>query len=435
MADDHRRGFLKTTALGVATATAVSAITAQRAAGANQKVRIALIGCGGRGSSVAREFATLAGVEFAYVCDPDSSRAADAVRKLSNQPKPVSDFRVALDDKTVDAVIVATPDHWHTPASILAADAGKHVYVEKPCSHNVREGRLLVEAARRNDAHIQHGTQSRSHDLILQAIQLLRDGAIGDVLMAKAWNVQRRGEIGRAKPTDPPAGFDYDKWVGPAPMVPFQSNRHHYTWHWWHNFGTGDMGNDGVHELDIARWGLGVKTHPSQVSAIGGKFAFDDDQQFPDTQYACFDYPGDGAVGNRRQLVFEMRLWSRYGLEGVDNGNAFYGTDGWMLLSKRGILKVFDDRDHSKPITSERPRVTGHFQNFVDAVRGEDELRAEINVGHLSATLCHLGNIAARVGRGFEFDPANERALGDADANSLLRREYREGHWGVPMGV
>lgn len=435
MSSDHRRSFLKTTALGAATAAAASVITPRRAVGANRKVRLALIGCGGRGSGVARDFANLADVDFAYVCDPDSSRAADAVRKLSNQPKPVGDFRTALDDKSVDAVIVATPDHWHTPASILAADAGKHVYVEKPCSHNVREGRLLVDAARRNNCHIQHGTQSRSHDLILQAIQLLRDGAIGDVLMAKAWNVQRRGEIGHAQPTDPPAGFDYNTWVGPAPMVPFQSNRHHYTWHWWYNFGTGDMGNDGVHELDIARWGLDVQTHPTRVAAIAGKFAFDDDQQFPDTQYACFDYPGDGSVGKRRQLVFEMRLWSRYGLEGIDNGNAFYGTNGWMLLSKRGILKVFDDRNRPQPVTSERPPVTGHFQNFLDAIRGEDKLRAEIEVGHLSATLCHLGNIAARVGRGFEFDPATERIVGDEKAGSLLRREYREGYWAVPKGV
>ncbi len=435
MTNEKRRSFLKSTALGVASASAVSGLTARHATAANRKIRLALIGCGGRGSGVAREFATLPHVEFAYVCDPDSSRAADAVRKLSNQPRPAGDFRTALDDKSVDAVIVATPDHWHTPASILAADAGKHVYVEKPCSHNVREGRLLVEAARRNKAHIQHGTQSRSHDLILQAMQLLSDGAIGKVLMAKAWNVQRRGEIGRSQPTAPPAGFDYDTWVGPAPMVPFQSNCHHYTWHWWHNFGTGDMGNDGVHELDIARWGLGVDTHPSNVSAVGGKFAFNDDQQFPDTQYACFDYPGDGAVGSRRQLVFEMRLWSRYGLEGVDNGNAFYGTDGWMLLSKRGILKVFDERNRPKPITSDLPQVTGHFQNFIDAIRGEGKLRAEIEVGHLSATLCHLGNVAARIGHGFEFDPALETAPQDNEANSLLRREYRAGHWAVPKNV
>jgi len=435
MFPDNRRNFLKTTALGVASATAVSALTVRRAAAANQRIRLALIGCGGRGSGVIADFARLPHVDVAYVCDPDSGRAASVVRQLATQPRPVSDLRQALDDKSVDAVVVATPDHWHAPAAILAVAAGKHVYVEKPCSHNVREGRLLVEAARSHQRLVQHGTQSRSHDLILQAVNLLREGAIGDVLAAKAWNVQQRGEIGRARPTDPPAGFDYDMWVGPAPLVPFQSNRHHYTWHWWHHFGTGDMGNDGVHELDIARWGLGVETHPTRVAALGGKFSFDDDQQFPDTQYACFDYPGDGSVGQRRQLVYEMRLWSRYGLEGVDNGNAFYGTDGWMLLSKRGVLKVFDQRNRPQPLAVEKPQVSSHFQNFLDAIRGEDALRAEIEVGHLSATLCHLGNLSTRLGRSLEFDPPSERIVGDDEANRLLRREYREGHWAVPHGV
>lgn len=431
--NDNRRNFLKTTTLGVATASAVSALAVRSASAATQRVRIGLIGSGGRGTGVIREFAQLKGIQVAYVCDPDEGRAANAVRALSNQPTAVSDPRIVCDDKSVDAVIVATPDHWHAPAAILAVEAGKHVYVEKPCSHNVREGRLLVEAARRQKRKVQHGTQSRSHDIIMQAVNMLREGVIGDVLTAKAWNVQRRGEIGKAKPSDPPSGFDYDMWIGPAPMVPFQSNRHHYTWHWWYNFGTGDMGNDGVHELDIARWGLGVETHPSRVAAVGGKFAFDDDQEFPDTQYVCFDYDGD--VGQRRQLVFEMRLWSRYGLEGVDNGNAFYGTDGWMLVSKRGILKVFDERNRPKPIATERPSPTNHFQNFIDAVRGDDELRAEIEVGHLSATLCHLGNIAARLDRGFEFDPKREQVVGDDEANKLISRQYRDGHWAVPKGV
>jgi predicted dehydrogenase len=433
MFQDNRRQFIAKTSLGITGAVATNTLAVKAANAANAQIRLALIGCGGRGTSVIRDFAKFEGVEIAYVCDPDQGRAANAVRSLSNTPKPISDLRIALDDSSVDAVVVATPDHWHAPAAILAADAGKHVYVEKPCSHNLREGRLLVEAARRNKRMVQHGTQSRSHDLIVQAINLLRDGVIGDVLTAKAWNVQRRGEIGKSNPSKPPNDFDYDMWVGPAPMVPYQANRHHYTWHWWHAFGTGDMGNDGVHELDIARWGLGVETHPTSVAAMGGKFAFDDDQQFPDTQYVCFDYPGDGAVGNRRQLVFEMRLWSRYGLEGVDNGNAFYGTDGWMLLSKRGILKVFDNRNQPKPISSERPVVSNHFLNFIDAIRGYDGLRAEIEVGHLSASLCHLGNIAARLGRGFQFDPQTEQIVGDDDANRLIGREYRKDHWAIPQ--
>ncbi|MCA9210620.1 MAG: Gfo/Idh/MocA family oxidoreductase, partial [Planctomycetales bacterium] len=330
----------------------------------------------------------------------------------------------------------ATPDHWHAPAAILAAEAGKHVYVEKPCSHNVREGRLLVDAARRNKRLVQHGTQSRSMSLIAHAVQLLRDGIIGDVLTAKAWNVQKRGPIGKAQPSKPPSGVDYDLWVGPASWLPYQSNRFHYTWHWWHNFGTGDMGNDGVHELDIARWGLGVTEHPSTVAAIGGKLAYDDDQQFPDTQYVQFDYPGDGRPGSRRQLIFEMRLWSRYGLQGFDNGNAFYGTSGWMLLSKRGALKVYDERNRELELKPSDLNLPAHDQNFINAIRGEQPLTAEIEIGHLSATLCHLGNIATRLGRSLAFDPRTETVADDAEANRMLGREYRDGgHWATPAAA
>ncbi len=433
MKPTDRRSFLQTTALGATTATVATALSMRRAHGAAERTRLALIGCGGRGTSVIREFARLPNVDIGYVCDPDAGRATRAVEVLSNQARPLSDFRRALDDKSIDGVVIATPDHWHAPAAILAAAAGKHVYVEKPCSHNLREGRLLVEAARRNKRVVQHGTQSRSNDLVVQAITLLREGAIGDVLMAKAWNVQRRGEIGHAEPSAPPFGFDYDAWVGPAPMVPFQSNRHHYTWHWWYDFGTGDMGNDGVHELDIARWGLGVETHPSRITAIGGKLAFHDDQQFPDTQYVGFEYPAAGSNAGGKQLVFEMRLWSRYGLEGVDNGNAFYGTNGWLLVSKRGILRRFDALNRPQPVPESRPQLTSHFQNFIDAMRGEAEPRAGIETGHLSASLCHLGNVATRIGRSLQFDPATETIEQDAEANALLGRTYRAGgHWAIP---
>ncbi|MCA9202425.1 MAG: Gfo/Idh/MocA family oxidoreductase, partial [Planctomycetales bacterium] len=274
----YRRTFLTGVAMAAA---AVPASRMARAAKANDRIRVGLIGCGGRGRGVAAGFAGLKEVEVAAVCDPDSGHAASTSQLLPNKPPVQVDMRRLLDDKSIDAVIVATPDHWHAPAAILAAEAGKHVYVEKPCSHNVREGRLLVDAARRNKRLVQHGTQSRSMSLIAHAVRLLGDGIIGDVLTAKAWNVQKRGPIGKAQPSKPPSGVDYDLWVGPASWLPYQSNRFHYTWHWWHNFGTGDMGNDGVHELDIARWGLGVTEHPSTVAAIGGKLAYDDDQQFP----------------------------------------------------------------------------------------------------------------------------------------------------------
>jgi predicted dehydrogenase len=427
-----RRAFLKSTAAAMAAGAVVAPVALSQAApSAAETVRLALIGCGGRGRGLAGSFAGLANVEFAYVCDPDTGRAGSTAASLGGKPQAVKDLRRVLDDKSIDAVIVATPDHWHTPAALLAIEAGKHVYVEKPCSHNLREGRLLVDLARRNKRLVQHGTQSRSDALVQRGIQLLRDGAIGDVLVAKAWNVQRRGPIGKAKPSDPPAGVDYDLWIGPAPLVPYQSNRFHYSWHWWYAFGTGDTGNDGVHELDVARWGLGVQTHPSTISAVGGKFAFDDDQQFPDTQYAAFEYPGDGTPGQRRQLVFEMRLWSRYGLEGADNGNAFYGTKGWMLLSKRGILQVYDEQNRTVPAKVDLPEPRSHYQNFVDTIRGEAELAAEIEVGHLSASLCHLANISTRVGRSLRFDPQREQIAGDDEADALLSREYRD-HFARP---
>ena len=430
----NRRAFLKTTT-GIAGVAALDRAFSVNTLGANRLVRLGLIGCGGRGTGVAAGFHRLENVEVGFVSDPDEARRNKTAQSLSPGAKSVPDLREMLEDKSVDGVIVATPDHWHTPASLLAVQAGKHVYVEKPCSHNVREGRLLVDAARKHQRWVQHGTQSRSSGLMHQGVELLRSGAIGDVLVAKAWNVQLRGPIGRETPSDPPPGVNYDLWVGPAPFVPFQKNRFHYSWHWWHHFGTGDMGNDGAHELDIARWGLGVDAHPNVVSGLGGKNAYDDDQEFPDTQYVSFEYrKAAGTPAKQRQLIWEMRLWSRYGLEGIDNGNAFYGTKGWMLLSKRGVLKIFDERNKEVPIQGEPPRLRGHFENFVDAIRGEGKLTAEIEVGHLSASLCHLGNVATRVGRTLQFDPSREQVLNDPEANRLLGREYRQDHWATPRG-
>jgi predicted dehydrogenase len=436
-----RRTFLMQSGAGVVGAAAAAA-AGRAALGAADSVVLGAIGCGGRGTGILKTFAGLPGVEVAYVCDPDEKRAAAAARAVASisgkTPRVVKDLRQVLDDRAVDAVTVATPDHWHAPATILACDAGKHVYVEKPCSHNIREGRLMVEAARRHGRVVQHGTQSRSNGVIVQAIQSLRDGLIGEVMVAKAFDIQRRKNIGHASPSTAPAELDYDLWVGPAPMVPYQANRLHYNWHWWYDFGTGDMGNDGVHELDIARWGLGVEGHPSTIAAMGGKYVFDDDQQFPDTQFVLFEYPGDGKVGHRRQLMFEMRIWSPYSPEdGIDNGVAFYGTEGWMHLSKRakGIVKVFDKQNKPRPFRAEIPQLPGHQEDFLNALRTGKTPAAEIGVGFTSAALCHLGNIATRLGRTLHFDPASESFVGDAEAQKLVSRTYRQGHWAVPKGV
>ena len=240
----NRREFLKGSGAAAVVAASSPVLTSvpAAAAGANDRIRYAVIGCGGQGrrSHIGR-FPQGVNAEIVAVCDPDESRRAQASTEAGGA-EPVDDLRRILDDPAVDAVTIATPDHWHTPAAIMALDAGKHVYLEKPCSHNLREGRLLVEAARKSGRVLQHGTQARSSRGFVEAVRMLHDGVIGDVLVAKAWNVQKRRNIGRERPGSPPDGFDYDLWVGPAPMVPFQKNRHHYSWHWWYHFGTGDLG-------------------------------------------------------------------------------------------------------------------------------------------------------------------------------------------------
>ncbi len=440
MSNKTRRRFLKESGLGMAGTAALGFSGAMRAAGAaegaNHKIVVGLIGCGGRGPGVAEG---MGGAD--YVCDADRGRLAGAAKKFDvPSSRAVTDMRRILDDKSVDAVIIATPDHWHAPAAILACEAGKHVYVEKPCCHNFREGQLLVEAARRHRRVVQHGTQQRSAAFTANAVQLLHEGIIGDVLVAKAWNVQRRGNIGHEQPSDPPPGVDYDAWIGPAAWVPFQKNRFHYSWHWWYDFGTGDMGNDGVHDIDYARWGLGVETLPSRISAVGGKYYFDDDQQFPDTQTVAFEYPGDGKVGNVRQLIFEMRIWSTNYPFNCDSGAEFYGTEGRMFLSKRGKLEIVDGRnrriDGAKPKSEPPVRLGSHQEDFLDAIRNDRRPNADIEIGFRSAALCNLGNLATRLGRSLQLDPDTQQILGDEEASRMLSREYRKGgHWAIPKGV
>lgn len=431
-ADASRREFLKISAGAfAATGLAGSALAGNSA---NDKLVVGLIGCGGRGRHDAGLFQKTPNVEVAWTCDVDEARRQKVTGELGVPlDRSVSDMRRLLDDKTVDAVIVTTPDHWHSPAAILACDAGKHVYVEKPISHNVREGRLLVGAAERNKRMVQHGTQVRSTGMIAEAVKMLHSGAIGTVLVAKCWNIQRRGTIGRQQPSDAPAGLDYDNWVGPAQSVPYQANRCHGGWHWWYDFGTGDMGNDGVHDVDYTRWGLGVETHPNRIVALGGKFHFDDDQQFPDTQQVTFEYAGDGKPGSQRMLIFEQRLWSTNYPYNVDSGAEFYGTDGQMFLSRRGKVELRSGKNVKAelPIKPEAQNDAAHVRNFCDAIRIGAKLNADALTGHLTSSLCHLGNVATRLGRSLAFNPQTEQVLGDDQANALMGREYRE-HWGKP---
>jgi predicted dehydrogenase len=345
-------------------------------------------------------------------------------------------MRTLYDDAHVDAVFIATPDHWHAPAAILALDAGKHVYVEKPCCHNILEGRLMAEAVRRSGKALQVGTQSRSTDCVSEAIQRVHEGEIGEVLVAKAWNSQRRGTIGHTQPGSPPEALDFDLWVGPAPMVEYRPNLLHSNWRWWYDFGCGDIGNDGVHDIDVACWGLGATSHPTRATCLGGKYFFDDDQQFPDTQNAVFEYPVDGDSPKRKQLIFEQRIWSPYVQEGYENGAAFYGTSGCLIIGHNVGWKLYGERNKLIAERQGGADVPAHHQNFFDCVRGAAKKpAADIDAGVRAATLVHLANITARVGRTVSFDPQTYTIVGDDEANGLVRRHYRAGHWAVPDGA
>ena len=433
MSDQTRRTFLKKAAAGSAGAAAFTWAGATGAAGANEQIVLGIIGCGGRGRGLARAFAAQPGVKVAYACDPDTARQ----NRVKGAREKVNDLRRVLDDKSVDAVVVATCDHWHAPAAIMACNAGKHVYVEKPCSHNIREGRLLLDAARHNKRVVQVGTQYRSHPVINKAVALAREGLIGDVLVTKAWNVEMRRNIGKMKPSEVPPGVDYDTWVGPAEFVPFQKNRFHYEWHWWYNFGTGSMGNSGAHDMDYARWGLGVTTHPSFVSGTGGKYFFDDDQQFDDTATVVFEWPGDGKIGSKRQLIYEIRIWSRNYPYNCDMGAEFYGTQGTIMVSLRGKIRILNKKNQRIEVEPKNPPkiITNHQADFLDAVKTPRRPNADIEIGHVSATLCHLGNICTRLRRTLKFDLEKEQIIGGKEANAMVRRTYRKGHWAIPKGV
>ncbi len=411
---------------------AVAATAARRLAmAASDKVNIGIVGVGGRGRDLLQSYGKINGVTVKYFCDADNAslEKAQGIALKMGIPKPaeVSDMRRVLDDKDVDAVVVATPDHWHAPAAILAADAGKDVYVEKPASHNIREGRLMIDAARRNGRLMQVGTQSRSRASTVRAVELAKSGKIGKVLMAKAWNVQLRVDIGHKEDGPVPPGVDYETWLGPAPWIPFNENRFHYKWHWHWHFGTGDAGNDGVHQMDVARWALGV-SYPVRVSGSGRKVFFRDDQQTPDTMLATFDYE-DG-----KSMIWEQRIWNPYRMEEVENGVAIYGTEGMIRIgsyNRRWGYKVFDRDGRMIQHDDAGDGETPHEQKFIECIRSRKLPPADIMEGHLSAIHAHLANIVARTGRNVSFDQETETIPDDSGANLHVRRAYRT-HWGTP---
>lgn len=424
MSRTHRRHFLKASALF--SLAFVSGSLTPRTYAANEKIVLGLVGCGQRGKGFYDDVQA--------VCDVDAGRLKKAAESCKVAERDaVADMRRLFDRKDIDGIIMATPDHWHTPGAILAADAGKHVYLEKPAAHNYREIGLLRKAVERNKIVFQHGTQSRCGDLIAGTVQLLRDGVIGDVLACKAWNIQKRKNIGNKSPGAVPKGVDYDTWVGPAEMVPFQENRFHGDWRWWFNFGSGDIGNDGAHEIDMARWGLDVHGLPDEIAASGGKFFFKDDQEFPDTATAVFEWDG-GGIGKRKQLIFEMRLWSTNYPYNTDSGVEFYGTKGQIYVSKRGKFQLLNDKNARVDDIKPTLKVGfNHVEDFKRSIKDPSrKTRANIEETADTVALLTLANVAVRFGKSIEFDKNTERCRTE-EANKLLGRTYRnEGHWSVP---
>jgi predicted dehydrogenase len=422
----NRREFLQSS-------IAVSALSAPLIA-ASDKVNIAIVGVNGQGRNLTNQFCTLPDVNIPYLVDTDSNvfgRAAKTVEEQKGKaPKLVGDIRKVLEDKSVDAIVVATPDHWHAPATILGVNAGKDVYVEKPCAHNFREARLMVDEAHRTNRIVQHGTHYRSFPSYARAVEYVRAGKIGKALMAKAWDVQLRDDIGHKEDGKVPAGVDYENWTGPALMLPFNENRYHYKWHWNWNYGTGDVGNDGVHQMDLARWVLGIDS-PATVSGWGRKMFFQDDQKTPDTANISFDC-GDKAI------LFEMRIWNPYGMETQENGVAIYGTDGVMHIGRWNMdggqkygYRVFD-KTHKLVFEDYETEVKAwHPRNFIDCVKSRKKPNAEIEIGFKSTQFAHLANIVIRSGHNIKFDAKTGTIAGDAQASALLGREYRK-HWATP---
>lgn len=465
-----RREFLSTTgklSAGLMAAGALSSCggssrvpaagAAAKRFGPNAQIQMAVVGVRSRGWHLVSEFAKMPGVRIAALCDIDgnvlSRRAAEFEQQFGYRPKTYGNYRELLEDPAVDAVVLATPNHWHALGTVWACQAGKHVYVEKPCCHNVFEGRKMVEAARKYDRLVQVGLQNRSIGNVRKAMEFLHGGGIGKVYMARGLCYKPRDWIGQVKDgigTGPEYEYyvfnqpgkhydqayldkvDYEQWTGPAPLLPFNYNRFHYNWHWNRLYGGGDAANQGPHQFDIARWGLGQREHPVKISGFGGIYGPPSDQDVPDTLTANLEY-GDGTL-----LVFEVRGWYTNAEDEIQMGNLFLGTEGWMRIDGSQWQTYFGrnnepgpgseaDEASADPMIATGAGDEGHFANFVQALRTgrRSDLTAEIEEGYLSSALPALANISQRLGRTLTFDGEREQFVGDGEANRLLTRKYR----------
>ena len=429
-----RRQFVKTVSsatMGIVGARAP--LFAKRSPG--EKVVVCVMGLNGRGTVLAKTFAKTPNAEVASVCDVDATvlaKAAAAVSEAQGKAvKSMGDFRRALDDKSIDALVIAAPDHWHAPAALLAMSAGKHVYLEKPCGHNPREGELLVEAQRKHRRVVQMGTQQRSAPRSIEVLEAVREGLIGKPYQARAWYANTRGTIGRGKAAPVPGNLDYELWQGPAPHTPYHDNVIHYNWHWFRRWGTGEIANNGTHEIDVCRWALGVD-RCTRVTSTGGRHHFDDDWEFTDTQEAVFEFPGG------KRIIWQGQSCNGLNTYGRSRGTSILGTTGSVVMDRDGYV-VYDlenkvvkqnlatQAGDGLNISADDDMTNLHIANFVDAIRTGAALRQPIEEGAKSVLLCHLGNIAQWTGRALKIDPATGHIQGDEQAMAHWHREYAPG--------
>ena len=427
MSQHTRRSFLQQSA-AAGIGIGLGAGFASRAVAANDKIRLACIGVRGRGNGVMKSFAGHPDCDVTHICDVNEpirlERGAEMKELTGLQPKLVNDFRELLEDDTVDAFMVATPDHWHAMLTIHGCLAGKDVYVEKPASHNIVEGRVAVDAAHKHNRIVQLGTQIRSAEFMQEARDYVRSGKIGKVIYGRAWETDRAGAVHLAEDGTPPPGLDYEIWQGPVAERAYNPTIVGGAWRWLFDYGTGDLGNDGVHRIDYCRMLMDIDEMPQAVSCSGGKFFFtDDDQQWPDTMLVNYEFP-------QHVIQYEMRLWSKPRLHNATEGCCVYGENGWLWVTNTA-WRAYDGK--GKRVTdggAEKAEITdAHTRNFLDAMRSRqrDSLNQEILSGHISSAMCHMGNIAWRTGKKLRFDAATE-TFDDADGNQYLGREHRKGY-------
>ncbi len=434
-----RRSFLRNTVAGsVATGALANGVAK---AAASERVRVGIVGSGGRAMSLIRSFSANAEVEVVGLADLDPRRlpaGIEAVKTIQGTTVAThKDFRKLVDDPKIDALVVGTPDHWHAIPTIMACQADKDVYVEKPDGHNIVEGQRMVAAMRKHKRIVQLGTQSRTTERMQGAIDYIRSGKLGRCLVARAWESARQGSIGKPADGDPPAGVDYDLWLGPAPKRRFNPRRFHGHWRWFHDYGTGDLGNDGVHRLDVAAWALReaclaqgdeMPSLPRTIVATGGKWYFDDLQEWPDTLQVNYEFAG----APPKLLTYEMRIWTPYSFHGDGEGAAVYGDKGYILISN-SRWRAYGPKNVLVAEGKGGSHEAAHVQNFVDCIKSRKKPNADLEtVGHPSSVLCHAGNVAVRVGRTLTLDAQSETFIDDPEANRLRTRDVYRKPWELP---